>query len=106
MAQHTTRAQLATNLLAAGGIAVDSSGAAGGVDHVTAAYDGQAVVCLAGTDAAYAEWGSSAAGALRAAGARRVIVVSTGSTHAWADDSFRPGDDAVDFLGRTRAALT
>jgi methylmalonyl-CoA mutase len=106
VAQHTTRAQLATNLLAAGGIAVDRSGAAGGVDDLTEAYDGQAVVCLAGTDAAYAEWGSSAAAALRAAGAGRVIVVSTGSTHAWADDSFRPGDDAVDFLGRTRAALT
>ena len=106
VAQHTMRAQLATNLLAAGGIAVDSSGAAGGVDDLTEAYDGQAVVCLAGTDAAYAEWGSSAAAALRAAGARRVIAVSTDSTHAWADDSFRPGDDAVDFLGRTRAALT
>ena len=36
-----------------------------GVDDLVAAYAGQAVVCLAGTDAAYAEWGAEAAAALR-----------------------------------------
>ncbi len=70
VAAHTARAGFATNLLAAGGIAVDVAGATAGVDDLVAAYDGQAVVCLAGTDAAYAEWGSEAARALRAAGAR------------------------------------
>ena len=49
----------ATNLLAAGGVAVEAAGAdrRGGGGH--AAYAGQPVVCLAGTDAAYAEWGPS-----------------------------------------------
>ena len=103
VAEHTARAQFATNLLAAGGIAVDVAGATGGVDTVVAAYDGQAVVCLAGTDAAYAEWGSTAADALRAAGAQRVFVA--GPPAPWADDACALGDDAVAFLSRTREAL-
>jgi methylmalonyl-CoA mutase len=103
VAEHTTRAGVATNLLAAGGIAVDPAGATSGVDDLTAAYDGQLVVCLAGTDAAYDAWGEEAAEAMRRGGATRVIVA--GATYAWADDSFRQGDDAVAFLGRTREAL-
>ncbi|MBO0847004.1 MAG: methylmalonyl-CoA mutase [Nocardioides sp.] len=113
LAQHASRAAFATNLLAAGGVAVDVVGATSGVDDLMAAYDGQPVVCLAGRDAAYAEWGSEAAQALRGAGARHVIVVSTGSngdrssTDApeWADDSCAPGVDAIAFLTRTREAL-
>jgi len=54
VAQHTARAGFATNLLAAGGIGVDVAGPTTGVDDLTAAYDGQAVVCLAGTDTTYA----------------------------------------------------
>jgi methylmalonyl-CoA mutase len=105
--QHTARSQVALNLLAAGGVAVDVAGATDGVGDLLAAYDGQAVVCVAGTDAAYAEWGSAAAAALREAGAKRVVVVSTGSTGegGWADDSFRTGDDAVAFLTRTQEVL-
>jgi methylmalonyl-CoA mutase len=103
VAQHTARAQFATNLLAAGGIAVDLSGPLSGVDDLTAAYDGQGVVCLAGTDAAYDGWGSEAAEALRAGGATRVVVA--GKPAAWADDSCALGVDAVEFLARTREAL-
>jgi methylmalonyl-CoA mutase len=109
VAEHTARAGFAANLLAAGGVAVDTAGATSGVGDLTAAYDGQPVVCLAGTDAAYAEWGSAAAAELRDAGAARVVVVSTGSTGGgdltWADDVFRDGDDAVAFLTRTRESL-
>jgi len=107
VADHTARSTFATNLLASGGIAVDVAGPTDGVDDLSAAYDGQAVVCVAGTDAAYAAWGREAAEALRAAGAQRVLVVSTGSTDelGWADDSFAAGDDAVAFLTRTREAL-
>jgi methylmalonyl-CoA mutase len=119
VAQHTPSAGFAANLLASGGIAVDAAGATTGAGDLVAAYAGQAVVCLAGADAAYAEWGSAAATALRAAGAQRVLVVSTSSTDgkgstdgtssteglAWADDAFRSGDDAVAFLTRTREAL-
>jgi methylmalonyl-CoA mutase len=107
VADHTARSTFATNLLASGGVAVDVAGPTEGVDDLSAAYDGQAVVCVAGTDAAYAEWGREAAEALRAAGAQRVLVVSTSSTDelGWADDSFAAGDDAVAFLTRTREAL-
>lgn len=115
VAEHTARAGFATNLLAAGGIDVDVAGATSGVGDLMAAYGGQKVVCLAGTDAAYAEWGEAAAGALREAGAERVVVAgvstgstdATGSTHAtgWSDDSCVPGGDAVAFLTRTRETL-
>ena len=110
MATHTARAGFATNLLAAGGVAVDAAGATSGVDDLVSAYEGQSVVCLAGADAAYAEWGEAAAVALRQAGARRVVVagVSTRSTAelcAEADDSCALGVDAIEFLTRTREAL-
>jgi methylmalonyl-CoA mutase len=103
VAQHTVRSRFAANLLAAGGVAVDVAGATDGVDDLLAAYDGQAVVCVAGTDTAYAEWGSRAASALREKGARRVIVA--GEPTGWADDSCALGVDAVAFLTRTREAL-
>ena len=74
VAAHTARATFATNLFAAGGIAVEVAGPTDGVDAVLAAYDGQPVVCLAGTDAAYAEWGADLVAALRAAGATHVIL--------------------------------
>jgi methylmalonyl-CoA mutase len=106
VADHSARAGFAADLLAAGGITVDVAGASAGVDDLTTTYDGQAVVCVAGTDGVYAEWGRQAAAALREAGARRVVVVSSGSTDVgWADDSFRPGDDAIAFLTRTREVL-
>ena len=60
VAAHTARATFATNLFAAGGVAVEVAGPTDGVDAVLAAYDGQPVVCLAGTDPAYAEWGAAA----------------------------------------------
>ena len=60
-------------------------------------------MCLAGTDAAYAEWGSEAASALRAAGAMHVVVA--GKPVDWADASCADGDDAIAFLIPTREAL-
>ena len=106
VAAHTARADFATNLLAAGGVAVDvGRRRPTGVEAVVAAYDGQPVVCLAGTDAAYAEWGADLVAALREAGARHVVVagqaddsVPTTSCHA--------GIDALDFLRRTREVLS
>jgi methylmalonyl-CoA mutase len=103
VAQHTAQAQFATNLLAAGGIRVDVAGATDGVDDLVAAYAGQSVVCFAGTDTAYTEWGSGSAHALRSAGATHVVVV--GSPVDWADDTCDAEVDAVAFLTRTREAL-
>lgn len=109
--EHSPRAGFASNLLAAGGVAVDVAGPTAGVEDVVASYAGQRVACLAGADAAYAAWGSAAATALRVAGVRHVIVagVAIGSTtelFETADDSCAQGLDAVAFLTRTRQALT
>ncbi|WP_232680877.1 methylmalonyl-CoA mutase family protein [Nocardioides sp. R-C-SC26] len=103
IAQHTARATFASNLFAAGGVAVEVAGPTDGVDALLAAYAGQPVVCLAGSDAAYAEWGAEAATALRGAGATHVIIA--GKAADYADDACSMGVDALAFLGRTREAL-
>jgi methylmalonyl-CoA mutase len=103
VAQHTARATFAANLLAAGGVAVDVAGPTKDAGELVAAYDGQPVVCLAGADATYVEWGAEAADALRAAGARRVVIA--GRPTDYADDSCAMGVDALDFLNRTREEL-
>ena len=61
------------------------------------------MACLAGTDAAYAEWGADLAAALREAGARRVVVA--GKPFDGVDDHAAMGVDALAFLTRTREAL-
>ena len=103
VAQHTARATFAANLLAAGGIAVDVAGPTAGPDDLVAAYAGQRVVCLAGSDPTYSEWGAAAATALREAGATRVVIA--GKPTDYSDDSCAMGVDALAFLTRTREAL-
>ncbi|MGK2874100.1 MAG: methylmalonyl-CoA mutase family protein [Nocardioides sp.] len=102
VAAHTARATFASNLFAAGGVGVDVAGATTGPDDLVAAWSGQPVVCLAGADAAYAEWGQAAATALRQAGATRVVIA--GAATDYADDNCAMGVHALDFLARTRAA--
>ncbi|MDH2413688.1 methylmalonyl-CoA mutase family protein [Nocardioides sp. CER19] len=108
VAQHTARATFASNLLAAGGVAVDLAGATTDAQDLVSKYGGQLVVCLAGSDAAYEQWGAEAAAALRDAGARRVIVAGkpVGPITDAVDDSAALGVDALDFLHRTREALS
>lgn len=103
VAAHTARAGFATNLLAAGGVAVSLAGATDGVESVVAAHDGEAVACLAGPDQAYAEWGADLVAALRDAGVRHVVVA--GKADIGADDQCYAGMDALDFLRRTRGVL-
>ena len=103
VAAHTARATFATNLLAAGGIAVDVAGATESPEDLVAAYAGQRVVCLAGSDGAYDAWGAEAAAALRDAGAQWVVVA--GKARDEADDSAAMGVDALAFLERTREKL-
>jgi methylmalonyl-CoA mutase len=65
-------------------------------------------VCLAGTDATYAEWGAAAVSALREAGAQHVIVAGRPSALGDGqdvDDSCAMGVDALAFLTRTREKL-
>lgn len=104
VAAHTIRAGFATNLLAAGGVAVTVAGATDGVESVIEAYRGERVACLAGTDAAYAEWGADLVAALREAGAHHVVVA--GKADVGADDQCWAGMDALDFLRRTRGVLS
>lgn len=107
IAAHTARATFATNLFAAGGVAVEAAGATADTAAVLAAYAGQSVVCLAGTDAAYAEWGAELVAALRAAGASYVVLAGKPGerTLTDVDDSCALGVDALGFLGRIREEL-
>jgi len=104
VAAHTARATFASNLLAAGGVDVVVAGRTDGVDDVLAAYDGQPVVCLAGPDKSYAEWGDELVTSLRDAGATWVIVA--GQSDLEVDDSCATGVDALEFLHRTRGKLS
>ncbi|MDT0185224.1 methylmalonyl-CoA mutase family protein [Microbacterium sp. ARD31] len=108
IAAHTARATFATNLFAAGGVAVETAGATSDTSSVLEAYAGQPVVCLAGTDAAYAEWGAELVVALRAAGATYVVLAGKPGekTVTDVDDSCAMGVDALGFLGRIREELT
>ena len=104
VAAHTARASFASNLFAAGGIAVEASGATATTDDVLREYAGQPVVCLAGPDAAYADWGADLVAALRAAGASWVIVMGK-TDDLDVDDFYAVRYDAVTFLTRTREKL-
>ncbi len=103
VAAHTARATFASNLLAAGGVGVSVAGATETSEDLVAAYDGQAVVCLAGSDGGYKGWGQEAAAALREAGATWVVIA--GRPTGYADDSAATGVDALAFLNRTREKL-
>ena len=107
IAQHTARATFAANLFASGGIDTVTAGATEGVDDVVTSYreaGDTPVVCLAGPDSLYEEWGSDLVTALREAGARHVIVA--GKAEVGADDSAAAGLDALDFLHRVRDELS
>jgi methylmalonyl-CoA mutase len=107
VAAHTARATFAGNLFAAGGIGVVNPGRADDVDAVLAAYAAAGhpqVVCLTGSDAAYAAWGAELVAALREAGARWVFLAGKAPDFA-VDDTCAMGVDALDFLRRTRERL-
>jgi methylmalonyl-CoA mutase len=107
VAAHTARATFASNLFAAGGIGVVNPGRADDVEAVLAAYAAAShpqVVCLTGSDAAYAAWGAELVAALREAGARWVVLAGKAPDFA-VDDTCAMGVDALDFLRRTREKL-
>lgn len=113
VAGHTARATFAANLFAAGGVAVVPAGPTQDAQAVLAAYSseggGQPVVCLAGSDAAYADWGADVVALLREAGARRIVLAGQPGERTvpadLVDDSCATGVDALAFLTRTREAL-
>jgi methylmalonyl-CoA mutase len=88
-AVHTARSAFAANLFQAGGIETPLSEAAGGgttgkpdFEALAEAFraSGARAACICSSDALYAEYGEAAAGALKAAGARYVVLAG------------RPGD--------------
>lgn len=109
VAQHTARATFAGNLLAAGGVDTVPAGPTGNPDEVLAAYDGQPVVCLAGADQTYADWGAKLAKKLREAGARYVVLAGKPGDKTvkpeLVDDHCAMGVDALAFLTRVRQEL-
>ncbi len=107
VAAHTARASFARNTLATGGIDTTTAGGNTTVAEMLSRYDGSAVVCLAGTDAAYDADGPAAIWALRTNGAQWVILAGRPKPELaqLVDDSLAIGDDVVAFLQRTRAQL-
>ena len=111
VAAHTARATFATNLFAAGGVAVDGGrpDRRGRVRACGVQVHGvsRGVVCLAGTDAAYAEWGAALVTALRDAGATHVIIAGKPDAIGGdgVDDSCAMGVNALTFLTTTREKL-
>ncbi|MBW9215294.1 methylmalonyl-CoA mutase subunit beta [Mumia sp. zg.B53] len=102
---HTARVTFIASLLAAGGIETVTAGPTARVDAVLAAYDGAPVVCLAGPDSAYAEWGADLVTALRAAGAQWVILAGKPVDGVAVDATAATGVDALAFLHETRGHL-
>ncbi|MFH8383977.1 methylmalonyl-CoA mutase subunit beta [Kitasatospora sp. NPDC018058] len=99
-AAHTARTTFSANLFQAGGIATAS---AEGVDPAAfaAAFtaSGATVACLCSSDALYAEHAEAVAAALRAAGARRVLLAGRlAEVPAGVDEFIHAGGDAVAVL--------
>lgn len=106
IAAHTARATFAINLLAAGGIGIGAAGPTADVEELVDRYreaGAPPIVCLAGTDKAYGEWGGDAVAALRENGASYVVVA--GKTDIGQDASAAMGLDALAFLRGLREEL-
>ncbi|WP_084614723.1 methylmalonyl-CoA mutase family protein [Nakamurella lactea] len=109
VAAHSTRAGFASNALAAGGIAKVAAGPTADVEDVLAAYDSSVteVVCLTGTDVDYAARGPETIVALRAAGARTILLAGRPSAEltVLVDDHIAIGADIPALCVRIRGYL-
>ena len=112
LAAHTARASFAANLFTAGGVDTVTAGPTSSAADVVDAYrpTKAPVACLAGTDAAYGDLGPAVIAALRAAGARWVVLAGKPAGPAadlagLIDDHIAMGEDVLGFLRRTRAHL-
>ena len=118
VAQHTARATFAANLLAAGGVDTLSAGPTTSAEDVVSAFresgdsggPATSVVCLCGTDTAYAEWGADLVAELREAGATHVVLAGKPGAATVPDDTVDShcavGIDALAFLHAVREELT
>ena len=111
VAAHGARVAFLTNALAVGGVEILTAGAVSDPDQIFDAYaraGAPPVVCLAGSDRSYLEDGAAVVDKLRAAGAQRLILAGKppAALIDLVDDQLAAGDDLVQFLLRTRAALS
>jgi len=106
-AAHWPRLTFLTNLLTAGGVGVHVLDPMPSDAEVTMDIDGS-VVLLAGSDDDYRVAGRSLVDALRAAGARAVLLAGRPPVELRdaVDDAVAAGDDVLAFLGRVRDRLT
>jgi methylmalonyl-CoA mutase len=108
-ADHTVRAVFAANVFAAGGVKTVPSGPIFEPEDASLAHElsGGPVVCLAGSDSAYAALGHQVITALRLTGAHRVILAGRPPAELAevVDDHFAAGEDVLQFLQRTRQHL-
>jgi methylmalonyl-CoA mutase len=106
LAAYTARAGFARNLLQAGGIETPEAGPTETSDDVVEAFRkaGAPVAVLCSTDALYAERASDTAAALRAAGARQVLLAGTADVPG-VDGNLAAGCDAPAVIGSVYRAL-
>lgn len=95
-AVHTGRSSFAANLFQAGGLETPT-----GADAAAFAASGAGVACVCSSDKLYAEHGADLVAALRAAGARRVLVAGKPQSLPEADGAVFTGCDAVAVLTST-----
>ena len=113
LAAHSARATWIRNYLAAGGIeAIASAPLHNSADAGKAfAAGGGAIACLCSSDQVYAELGEAAAGALKQAGAKQVLLAGRPKgqedalREAGVDDIILAGSDAVATLSTLQKAL-
>jgi methylmalonyl-CoA mutase len=105
LAAYTPRAGFARNLLQAGGVEVTEAGATTTADEVAAEFTGSAtpVAVLCSTDALYRERGEETVEALRAAGARYVLLAGNVAVPG-VDDTLYTGVDALAVIESVYAA--
>jgi methylmalonyl-CoA mutase len=113
LAAYSTRSTWIRNYLAAGGIeAIGEAGFHNSTEAGKAFADsGAEIACICGTDEAYAELAEATAGALKAAGATRVLLAGRPKDQvaaleaAGVDDFIAAGGDAVATLTKLHQAL-
>lgn len=111
--EHTTRSTWVKNYLAAGGIAVLSSDGYASAEEAARAFaaSGASAACLSSSDALYAEHAEATARALKATGARLVLMAGrpgaqeAALTAAGVDQFLFQGADAVATLKGLQAKL-
>ncbi|MFD5829983.1 methylmalonyl-CoA mutase family protein [Lentzea sp. NPDC060358] len=106
VAAHTARATFAANLFNAGGFATPDAGATRGAEDVAVRFkeSGAEVAVLCGTEQSYAELAVETVDALRAVGARRVLLAGR-KTDADVDGFVFTGCPALDVLKDTFAFI-